>query len=493
MFKMATRLFGNPEPVAVADSLQLKEVAQGARDIGERAAKLGLQIASIDGAITDLAAANTEIGERLDTVIGAAGQNAQTNVEISAALGRTLEAARRARSVLDDDSGSISHSMSQAIDQMAVLGRDVEEVSAALQQFGTILDKVLKASEATHAISRATRLIAINAGVEAARVGEAGKGFASIAQSIKGLSDDVGRFSEESGSNVELLSRKLTEILTTVKRSSQSAKLAVDLSEGARNATEVLNHLTTTLGDNISVLTSEIDHLARPVELNAASTANVREHVSHLATLVRESHDALELTSQRSGEVLEISEEFVHFVVEAGFETPDKHYIAQCQQMARAIGQLFEAALRSGDITAEQLFDTNYRKVEGTNPQQFMTDFTLFTDRVLPAVQESFLASLPKGIFCAAVDRNCYLPTHNAVYSRPQTKDPVWNAANCRNRRIFDDRTGLAAVRNTKSFLLQTYRRDMGGGQYRLIKDISAPIMVEGRHWGAFRVGLRAD
>lgn len=136
------------------------------------------------------------------------------------------------------------------------------------------------------------------------------------------------------------------------------------------------------------------------------------------------------------------------------------------------------------------LFDERYRPVAGTDPQQVLTAFTEFTDRVMPPIQEAFLEVDPRVVFCAAVDRNGYLPTHNHKYSRPQSDDPVWNAANCRNRRIFDDRTGLAAGRNTKSFLLQTYRRDMGGGQYQLMKDLSSPVFVKGRHWGGLRVGF---
>jgi methyl-accepting chemotaxis protein len=54
---------------------------------------------------------------------------------------------------------------------------------------------------------------------------------------------------------------------------------------------------------------------------------------------------------------------------------------------------------------------------------------------------------------------------------------------------MFRDRVGLAAGRNTEPFLVQTYRRDMGGGQFALMKDVSAPITVQGRHWGGFRLG----
>ena len=67
----------------------------------------------------------------------------------------------------------------------------------------------------------------------------------------------------------------------------------------------------------------------------------------------------------------------------------------------------------------------------------------------------------------------------------------MWNAANCRNRRIFDDRTGMGGARNREPFLLQTYRRDMGGGVFAVMKDASAPIFVNGRHWGGFRMGFR--
>jgi len=120
-----------------------------------------------------------------------------------------------------------------------------------------------------------------------------------------------------------------------------------------------------------------------------------------------------------------------------------------------------------------------------------MTRFVALTDRLLPPLQEELLTSNGRIVFCAAVDRNGFLPTHNRKYAQPQGSDPVWNNANCRNRRIFDDRTGLAAARNRKPFLLQSYRRDMGGGQFLVMEDLSAPILVKGRHWGAFRFGLK--
>jgi methyl-accepting chemotaxis protein len=110
----------------------------------------------------------------------------------------------------------------------------------------------------------------------------------------------------------------------------------------------------------------------------------------------------------------------------------------------------------------------------------------------MPDIQEPVLTMDPRVVFCVAVDRNGYLPTHNRKFSQPQGADPTWNAANCRNRRMFDDRVGLAAGRNTKPFLLQSYRRDMGGQKFVPMKDVSAPITVRGRHWGSLRLGYQA-
>jgi methyl-accepting chemotaxis protein len=120
-----------------------------------------------------------------------------------------------------------------------------------------------------------------------------------------------------------------------------------------------------------------------------------------------------------------------------------------------------------------------------------MAGCVALTDEVLPAIQEPLLKFDERVVFCACVDVNGFLPTHNLKFGQPQGSDPVWNAANCRNRRMFNDRVGLAAGQNTESFLLQTYRRDMGGGNFVMMKDVSAPVFVAGKHWGGVRLAYK--
>jgi methyl-accepting chemotaxis protein len=147
--------------------------------------------------------------------------------------------------------------------------------------------------------------------------------------------------------------------------------------------------------------------------------------------------------------------------------------------------------VQAGQIRLDQLFDERYQPIAGTQPQQHLAPFCELADRLFPAVQERLLSLSDKVVYCIAVDRNGYVPTHNRQYCQPQRPgDVVWNTAHSRYRRIFNDRTGLASARNQRPFLLQTYRRDMGGGKFVLLKEASAPIVVMGRHWGGLRLAF---
>jgi methyl-accepting chemotaxis protein len=202
----------------------------------------------------------------------------------------------------------------------------------------------------------------------------------------------------------------------------------------------------------------------------------------------------LDLASTRCATLQSSAETLLQDAAASGAETPDTPFIAAVQSLARRVTERFEQAISTGELTEAALFDTDYRPIPDRDPQQVLTGFTGFTDAVLPALQDPLLRLDPRVVFCAAVDRNGYLPTHNPAFSQTQRKgETAWNTAHSRNRRIFADRTGLAAARNTKPFLLQAYRRDMGGGAVALMKDCSAPIMIRNRHWGSVRLAYRAD
>ena len=144
-----------------------------------------------------------------------------------------------------------------------------------------------------------------------------------------------------------------------------------------------------------------------------------------------------------------------------------------------------EDAINSGRLSEEQVFDTNYIPIPNTYPQKYHTSYDRFTDQNLLVVEDSFLKDSDIA-YAVIVDINGYLPTHNSIFTQPLSGNADEDIIKNRTKRIFNDETGLAAARNTQPYLKQIYHRDTGETMW----DISAPILVNGKHWGAFRIGF---
>ena len=169
----------------------------------------------------------------------------------------------------------------------------------------------------------------------------------------------------------------------------------------------------------------------------------------------------------------------------------DLPYIQLAQKVASQAGKAFETAISTGRLTAKDLFRTVYSPILGSDPQQFLAAHSELTDQIFPSILEPALASDPNIKFCCITDRNGYIATHNLHCSQPQRPDDIaWNHANSRNRRIFDDRTGILAARSKAPHLIQTYGRNMGPGKIVPMKEFDVPIMVNNEHWGAVRLAL---
>jgi len=165
----------------------------------------------------------------------------------------------------------------------------------------------------------------------------------------------------------------------------------------------------------------------------------------------------------------------------------DAQILELARECAKQITAVMEGWIAKNEISEDRLFSFLYYPIEGTSPPKFHTDYDQLADRDFAAIQESYLAKSQSIVFVVTVDLNGYLPTHNSRFSQPLTGNPAVDLVNNRTKNIFDDRTGLAAARSTAPYLLQRYNRDTG----EKMVDLSVPIMIRGKHWGALRIGYR--
>lgn len=357
------------------------------------------------------------------------------------------------------------------------LGERMVEVEKSLKH---VLDSNAEITD----IAKQVNILAINAKIEAARAGIAGRGFAVVAEaindlshktasaadliqhSVKGLSSGIGELRGEAGA----ISGEATTVL---EEANTTDRALADVSERVRGTSDA---------------TQEIADRAREVDSASRAFGPVFQQIS---TGFEQTVAGVHESRKRVAAMIDTSERIVQGSVAIGANTADRIFIDRVISIAAAIREAFAAGIADRRISEADLFNLTYTPIPNTDPEQLMAPFTRFTDEVLPAIQEPPLDFDEKVVFCATVDHNGYLPTHNRKFSAPQGKDPVWNAANCRNRRLFNDRVGLKAGRSTAPFLLQVYRRDMGGGNFVMMKDLSAPIFVNGRHWGGVRLAYK--
>jgi methyl-accepting chemotaxis protein len=477
---MALGLLGSPV-------LAVRRAERSASDIGARSGLLGIEIAELAGIIADLAALGDAQQDRASGAVTAARHMTEANGALVSSMRAAKTTARETQETLAADAHTFAATIAETAEKIGTLGDGAAALHRSIEQVSATIAAVRNAGAEIQRFAYDTQLLAVNARIEAAHAGTAGAGFAVIADGVERLADNIRKATAANQTHMEALTRTLAALIAQARSNAEIAQSAKEKSEHSKQTVTRFHALVET----IRRLMQTIDTMAQSVEHNSDSYAALRDELAALTDAVAAGGAYLERAHGKAESILGISEEFILFVAESGIKNADSAIIDLARNTAAKVGAIFERALASGEIDLAGLFDENYRAIPNTDPQQVMTRFTTLTDVKLRQLQEDLLKFDPRITFAAAVDRNGYLPTHNLVYSKPQGPDPVWNAANCRNRRIFDDRTGLAAGRNQRPFLLQTYRRDMGGGAFVMMKDVSAPILVNGRHWGGFRIGFK--
>jgi HAMP domain-containing protein len=159
---------------------------------------------------------------------------------------------------------------------------------------------------------------------------------------------------------------------------------------------------------------------------------------------------------------------------------------------AAMYGAALEAGIDGGEITIGDLFEFKYEEIKGfdfgDNPR-FHARYDFYTDRAVLAFQDRILESSPDFIYAVGGDLNGYTPTHDSKFQRPLTGDRAKDLTGNRTKRKFWTAMHQNAAKNVEPVLVQPYLRDTGERAW----DVSSPIFVKGRHFGAFRVAVSVD
>jgi len=463
------------------------QLAQEARDVADQ----------VNHGVMELKHAIDDIANVVSLISDIAKQ---TNL---LALNATIEAARageagRGFSVVASEVKALSVETQSATEQIvANIDRLNQSAEMSLGSVNQIIEVIGKIRPSFAAVEDAvqTQVDTTNMiGEQAQRTAEFVQDVVSTARTITAAAETAeegGRLARETGAEMSAASGALQSRFTMMIRQTeigdrrQHDRLPVKLGGTVTCGSATARFETHDISEGGTLFKSEIDRQLRPgsagqIELSGIGQVDIRV----VAVTENGCHACFVNPDQSFREALTRKITDIHASYAAEVE--------RVQSGAARIAAAMEELLARRQLTIDDLFDTDYTPIAGTNPLQVSTRALAQLEKVLPEIQEDILGKCKGMAFCASVDRNGYLPVHNLIYSKPQKPDdPTWNAANCRNKRIFDDRAGLSAARNTRPFLIQSYARDMGGGNIVWMKEIDAPIIVQGRHWGGFRTAYK--
>jgi methyl-accepting chemotaxis protein len=290
-------------------------------DLQQRMQTMTLSLRHLIGGISDGVAQIASAAEQLSAVTGQTSQGVNNQKEetdqVATAMNQmtstVLEVARNAEQAslaatqADQQAREGEQVVIEAIVQIERLATEVNNSTQAMGQLKTESDKIGGVLEVIKSVSQQTNLLALNAAIEAARAGEAGRGFAVVADEVRSLAQRTQQSTEEIEDLIAALQSGTQQVASTLDSSRNLTDNSVALSRRAGSALEkitstvssiqAMNQQIATAGEEQSVVAEQInrsilnvrnisDQTAAASEQTAASSVELARLGEQLQALV---------------------------------------------------------------------------------------------------------------------------------------------------------------------------------------------------------------
>lgn len=460
----------------IAESAASDAIGELTRDLSYTTSHNALSAAGVAYSVKQLAA-------RVQSQLGAAKQivsSAEVMISTEQVTSQLSRQALGAASQANQRSTEGREVLAQSIIRMHQLSQRANASRELIEALSQRSEEIQRVTLVIQSIASQTNLLALNAAIEAARAGEHGRGFAVVADEVRGLAGRTATATDEVGVMVADIQQRTAQVVEQIRQLSADLHTGV---EQVEHAGEQLHSIASLAAD----VEGQVNEIAQGTDTNRAQLDSlfhaVEQMRSDLDVSDQQTRQLADAAVQMEGQAETISER----LAQVGLDDYHQRVYDLAREGAQRIAVQFETDVQHNRISLDDLFDRSYTPIPNTSPSKYHTRFDGYTDQVLPAIQEALLPRHEGLVFAIACTPQGYVPTHNQAFSQALTGDAQVDAVQNRTKRKFDDRTGIRCGSHQQAILLQTYTRDTG----ELMHDLSVPIMVNGRHWGGLRLGYK--
>ncbi len=172
----------------------------------------------------------------------------------------------------------------ETIHALEHISSDVQGIAESIGSLQEEINKISTVMQVIRDISEQTNLLALNAAIEAARAGEAGRGFAVVADEVRNLSQRTGKSTEEINQIITSLQNKAQQVSKTVREKQGEAATAAG---NAKSADEALHGILT----SVETIVGMSDTIATLASQQEAAAGGITDAVSYIEGLSRQNAD----------------------------------------------------------------------------------------------------------------------------------------------------------------------------------------------------------
>ena len=262
-------------------------------------------VGQLSQAATQLAASSEDTKLRInqqreetDQVATAMNQMSATVQEVA----QNAEQASMAATNADQQAQLGDQVVAEAINRIEQLAGQMDHCLAAMQHLAGESQRIGSILDVIKSVSEQTNLLALNAAIEAARAGEAGRGFAVVADEVRGLAQRTQQSTEEIEQLIESLHSGTDQVTSLLDNSKRLTEQSVELS---RKAGDALSQITDTV--------SSIQGMNQQIATASEEQSVVAEQINRSVISVRDVSDqtsaASEQTAASSGELEQLGQQ----------------------------------------------------------------------------------------------------------------------------------------------------------------------------------------
>ncbi|MBF8748148.1 MULTISPECIES: methyl-accepting chemotaxis protein [Pseudomonas] len=248
---------------------EVKRSVQDARGTADRSSAIA----------TETSAGMEQQYRQVDQVATASNEMSATAQDVARSAAQAAQAARDADQATREGLAVIEHT-TRSIDtlaaEMANAMTEVEGLAQNSERIGSVLEVI-------RSIAEQTNLLALNAAIEAARAGEAGRGFAVVADEVRNLARRTQESVEETRQVIETLQNGTREVVGAMDNSHRQAQGGVEQVGQAVTALERIGQAVTVITDmnlQIASAAEEQSAVAEEINSNVATIRDVTESLS---------------------------------------------------------------------------------------------------------------------------------------------------------------------------------------------------------------------